>query len=101
MDPYRVDSEKIHHLAALASLEFSPEEEKHFAEELNRILSHIRVLQKVNTEKIEAAFQTFPSTNVTRDDTVEPSLSLEQVLQNAPDRERVFFKMPPILERDP
>lgn len=100
MDPYSVGPSLVKHLAKLAALELDPSEEAHFMEELNRILSHMKQLKTLDTDNLEATFQTFPSTNVTRKDEIADSLSLPRVLQNAPEKEGAFFKMPPILETD-
>ncbi|MEM6561335.1 MAG: Asp-tRNA(Asn)/Glu-tRNA(Gln) amidotransferase subunit GatC, partial [Planctomycetota bacterium] len=41
-----------------------------------------------------------PIENVLRDDTVGPMLTVEQALQNAPDREPPFFKVPKVIGGD-
>jgi aspartyl-tRNA(Asn)/glutamyl-tRNA(Gln) amidotransferase subunit C len=38
-----------------------------------------------------------PLKNVLRDDVVQPSLSIQQVLQNAPESEGRFFKVPKVI----
>jgi aspartyl-tRNA(Asn)/glutamyl-tRNA(Gln) amidotransferase subunit C len=41
-----------------------------------------------------------PLANVLREDVVEPSLPIEKVLQNAPETDGRFFKVPKILGGD-
>jgi aspartyl-tRNA(Asn)/glutamyl-tRNA(Gln) amidotransferase subunit C len=41
-----------------------------------------------------------PLHNVFREDIVEPSLPLEKVLQNAPDSDGPFFKVPKVIGGD-
>jgi len=98
MDPYHIDEKVVQHIAKLACLELDSQEEPEFVKELNNVLGYMKRLNSADTEKLEATFQTFPSTNMVREDSVTPSLTLEQTLQNAPDREGEYFKMPPILE---
>jgi len=99
-DPYSITPEMVLHISKLASLELDETEKSHFAEELNAILGHMKQLKNLDTEHLEATFQTFPAVNVLRKDVPEPSLSTAEVLQNAPEKDGPFFKMPPILESD-
>ena len=41
-----------------------------------------------------------PLSNVFRDDVVVPSLTVDQALSGAPDRDGDFFRVPPILEAE-
>lgn len=100
MDPYVVDESVVKHIAKLASLDLEPGDESKFVHELNDVLSYMKRLNSAKTENLEATFQTFPSANVVREDVALPSLTPEAVLQNAPDREKNYFKMPPILESE-
>lgn len=100
IDPYSITPEMVQHIAKLAALEFQPSEEEHFLQELNRILEHMKQLKLLNVDQLEASIQTFPAVNVMREDQASPGLSQDQVLQNAPEKENGFFKIPPILETE-
>lgn len=94
---YVITPELVRHIAQLAALELDEAAEKRFIQELNHVLNYMKQLEKLNTEGIEATFQTFQNVNAMREDKIAPSLSPEAVLQNAPDREAGAFKVPPIL----
>jgi aspartyl-tRNA(Asn)/glutamyl-tRNA(Gln) amidotransferase subunit C len=47
---------------------------------------------------VEPTATVLPSVNVFREDEVQPSLSQEQALANAPDRTDGFFRVPRIIE---
>ena len=49
---------------------------------------------------VEPMAHALPLANVLRDDVVEPPLPIEQVLQNAPDTDGRFFKVPKVIGGD-
>ena len=92
-----IDRNLIQHTAKLAKLHLSEEEISTFAVQLQDIIEYVNQLNEVNTSQIEPASHALPIWNVFRDDVTAPSLPLDHVLQNAPDREDPFFKVPQIL----
>ncbi|HWE64170.1 MAG TPA: Asp-tRNA(Asn)/Glu-tRNA(Gln) amidotransferase subunit GatC [Chloroflexota bacterium] len=91
----RTDVEKV---AALAHLELSDAELDRMTAELGAILDHIAVLSTVRTDHIAPTAQVLDLRNVMRDDVVTPSLPMEAVLANAPDREDAYFRVRAVLE---
>ena len=67
-------------------------------EQISSILQYIAQLQQVNTAGFEAMSHPLPLNNVLREDEVKPSLSVQQVLQNAPSSEGPFFTVPQVLD---
>ncbi|HDD64948.1 MAG TPA: Asp-tRNA(Asn)/Glu-tRNA(Gln) amidotransferase subunit GatC, partial [Firmicutes bacterium] len=61
------------------------------------IIDYVSKLKEVDTENIEPTYHVLPVTNVFREDKVEKSLDIEEVLKNAPDRFKNFFKVPRII----
>ena len=53
---------------------------------MGAILDHVGQLQQVDTAGLDADASALDPTDVTRPDRVSPSLSVEDVLANAPDR---------------
>ena len=49
------------------------------------------------TRRVEPMAHALPLHNVLRDDVVQPSLSLDQVLGNAPETDGAFFKVPKVI----
>lgn len=88
----------ISHIAKLANLSLSKEEKKKYEKQLNETLSYINNLTKINTKDIEPTSQVTGLENVTREDTVTPSLSDEEVLKNAKSVHNGFFKVKAMLK---
>ena len=89
----------VEHVANLARLEFSEEEKKTLVNQLNRILEYMEKLNELNTSKVEPLSHVIPLTNVFREDKVKPSLSVSDVLKNAPAKTEKFFKVPKVIEQ--
>ncbi|MHA1896096.1 MAG: Asp-tRNA(Asn)/Glu-tRNA(Gln) amidotransferase subunit GatC [Promethearchaeota archaeon] len=89
--------EQTREIAYLARLDLSDEEIKKFSKQLNNILQYFKKLDEVNTDNVEP--QTHPTDikNVFREDKVRPSLSTEDVLKNAPLKEKNYIKGPRIV----
>ncbi len=81
----------------LARLAISSEEKSLFTDQLNVILEYVDQLNALNTDHIEPTSHVIPMQNVMRDDVVTPSLPQSEILQNAPEREDSFFKVPKIV----
>ncbi|MCL5036278.1 MAG: Asp-tRNA(Asn)/Glu-tRNA(Gln) amidotransferase subunit GatC [Chloroflexi bacterium] len=96
----KITEEQVAGVAHLARLELEPEELAVYTEKLGGILEYVDKLQELDTEGIEATFQVVPMSNVFREDESRPGLSVDEVLQNAPERSGDYFKMPPILESE-
>ena len=91
----------VEHVAHLARLGLTEDELTLLEGQLNHILDQYAILARLDTEHIPPTAQTIELENILRDDVAGPSLSVDAVLANAPEREGDFFLVPPILtERD-
>ena len=90
--------EDVEKTALLARLELGEDEKERLVEQLSSILDQIAVIAEVDTSAIPPTAQVVALHNVMRPDEVRPSLTPEQVLANAPDREGDFFKVRAVLE---
>ncbi len=87
----------VEHIAGLARLEFTEAEKELLTHQLNRILAYIEQLNKLDTENVEPLTQVIETGNRFREDTVEPGLSSEEALNNAPAKTDKFFKVPKVI----
>lgn len=94
----KIRKQEVAHVAYLARLHFSEEEKEKFTTQLNKILEYMDQLGKLDTSRIEPTFHAVAQTNVFREDVVQPSISQELSLSNAPDRDRGFFRVPKIID---
>ncbi len=88
----------VQHIAELARLRFRDEELDAFAEQFARIVHFVSVIESLELEGVEPLTHVVPTENAFRDDIPQPSLPREEVLQNAPKHNGVFFRVPKVLE---
>ncbi len=88
----------IKYVAHLARLALTPEEEAKIGAQLGSILGYIEKLKEVDVSGVEPTAHAFPLVNVTRPDEVQPSLSNEEALRNAPAKANGLFIVPKIVE---
>ncbi len=93
-----MDKEQVGYVATLARLALSPEEAVKFGGQLSEIFSYIEKLDELDTSAVEPTSHVLPLSNIFRVDAVKPSLPAEKIVENAPDREDTFFKVPNIIE---
>lgn len=88
----------VQHVARLARLQLSPEEEATFTEQMNAILQYAEKLNELDTENVKPTTHVLQVSNVMREDVVKESLTQEDALLNAPEDEDGQFKVPAVLE---
>lgn len=93
-----IDSSQVSHIARLARLSISDEEREIFGSQLSDILTHIKKLEQLDTSGVEPTSHALSLENVDRSDEVRDSLSVDDVLSNAPDRHEGFYRVPKIIE---
>lgn len=94
----KLTREQVEHLAFLIRLGLSAEELEQFGEQLSSILGYFETLQELDTETIPPTARVISLQNVMRPDEVQCSLTVEEVLANAPDREDDYFKVRAVLD---
>ena len=90
-----IGRDEVLHVARLARLELSDEELERFGAQLSAILEAVGKVAELDLEGIEPTAHPLDLVNVWAEDEPRPSLSVEDALANAPDRERGFFRVPP------
>ncbi len=94
----QIDKAMVQRVAHLSRLELSEQELTLFSGQLGAIVGYIQKLDELDVAGVEPLAHCLPVHNVFREDTVKPSLTTEQALQNAPDRQDDYFKVPQILD---
>jgi aspartyl-tRNA(Asn)/glutamyl-tRNA(Gln) amidotransferase subunit C len=98
--PAKITADQVRHVAKLARLALPPDRLTKLAGQLESILQYVNKIQSVDVSGVEPMAHALPIKNVFREDVVEPSLSVEQVLANAPDADPPFFKVPKVIGGD-
>ena len=94
-----IDRAQVRHVARLARLALSAEEEERFAAQLQHVLEYIERLQQVDVSGIEPlSFAGDTGALPLREDEPKPSLPREKVLAQAPQADEQAFLVPRILE---
>ncbi|MDI6877886.1 MAG: Asp-tRNA(Asn)/Glu-tRNA(Gln) amidotransferase subunit GatC [Desulfitobacteriaceae bacterium] len=93
----KISRQAVEHVALLARLELSEQEIGTYTEQLNTILDYAAILEKLDTSEVQPTAHAVPLHNVLREDEVRVSMPQEKVLQNAPDAENGFFRVPKIV----
>jgi aspartyl-tRNA(Asn)/glutamyl-tRNA(Gln) amidotransferase subunit C len=88
----------VKYVAHLARLALTPEEERKIGAQLGNILGYIEKLRELDVSQVEPTAHAVPLTNVTRPDEIQPSLSTEGALRNAPAQANGLFIVPKIVE---
>lgn len=88
-----VTEKDVQHIAELADVGIDTDELGPFTHQFNAILEYFDTLDTVKGDRA-AGSELF---NVLREDEIEPSLSQEDVLKNAPWKEDGFIKAPRVM----
>lgn len=89
--------EEVRKVAHLARIKLAPDEEKKFADQLSAILDYVAQLNELEVTDVEPTTRAIDVSNVMRDDRLESYEHRDSILENAPDRDEEFFKVPKIL----
>ncbi|MGH9670887.1 MAG: Asp-tRNA(Asn)/Glu-tRNA(Gln) amidotransferase subunit GatC [Terriglobales bacterium] len=107
----KVTEKDVLYVADLANLELTAEERARMVRDLNSILDHIDRLNRLDTTTVAPMAQvsdrygdpaktgTARFEHAMRPDALQPCLSREAALANAPDSDGTFFKVPRVIEK--
>ena len=90
-----ITRDEVLHVARLARLELTEEEVERFTEQLSAILEAVAKVSELDLSEVEPTAHPLDVVNVWAADEARPSLSHDDALAHAPDREAGFFKVPP------
>jgi aspartyl-tRNA(Asn)/glutamyl-tRNA(Gln) amidotransferase subunit C len=93
--------ETVRHIARLARLQLTPDEEQRYASQLSAVLDYAARLQQVDTSGISPTASVLGLQAPLRRDEPRPSPSRDLILANAPQPEAGMFRVPRVLEGEP
>ena len=93
-----ITREEVRHIALLARMPLSDDEEIAFAQQLDHILAAFTNLDRLDTEHVEPTAHIAPMATPFRDDVVSTTPDTDAWLANSPARDGRFFKVPKIIE---
>ena len=93
-----INKQMIDHLETLARIELTPAEKERLTVQLDRIVGYIRQLQQIDTDNTQP-FQAPGGHTALRRDEPGACTNRDTVLDEAPDTQNHFFRVPRIIER--
>jgi aspartyl-tRNA(Asn)/glutamyl-tRNA(Gln) amidotransferase subunit C len=90
-----ISKDEVAHVARLARLKLTDDELERFGEQLSAILEAVGKVSELDLADVPPTAHPLDLVNVWDDDEPRPSLSVEEALANAPDRDGSFFRVPP------
>ncbi|MBM3897747.1 MAG: Asp-tRNA(Asn)/Glu-tRNA(Gln) amidotransferase subunit GatC [Thaumarchaeota archaeon] len=91
-----ISKEEVKHLAWLAKIELSVQEEETLSKQIADVLNYFKVLDKIDTKNIEPAYHIREVKNVFRPD--EPrKANADEILKLAPAKKGRYIKAPKIV----
>jgi len=90
-----ITRDDVLHVAALAELELSEEEIARLTKQLGDILAAVGKVSELDLSDVPPTSHPLSVVNVFRPDEPRPSLQLEDVFANAPERDGDHFRVPP------
>ncbi|MFC4771654.1 Asp-tRNA(Asn)/Glu-tRNA(Gln) amidotransferase subunit GatC [Enterococcus hermanniensis] len=93
-----INEEQVKHVAKLAKLSFSDDELAGFTDQLGKIIDMVEQLEEVDTEGVPFTSNVSASINVMREDIAAPGWSRDELMENVPESEDGFIKVPAIID---
>lgn len=93
----QISRDEVAHLARLARLALTDDEVDGYAGQLDAILGHVNRIRAVDVAGVEPTGNPLKDVNVFRPDVVEPCLTQDEALDQAPRSAQGRFAVPRIL----
>tara|TARA_B100000214_G_C23645362_1_gene480365 strand:- start:294 stop:581 length:288 start_codon:yes stop_codon:yes gene_type:complete len=93
----KISSSDVRKVAQLARLELPEDQIETYTEQIQEILTYVDQLQEIDTKNIPPTTRAVEVVNAMREDLVEVNCSREDLLNQAPQRDGDFFRVPRIL----
>jgi aspartyl-tRNA(Asn)/glutamyl-tRNA(Gln) amidotransferase subunit C len=90
-----ISRDEVLHVARLARLALTDEEVERLTEELGAILDAVGVVAELDLADVSPTSHPLDLVNVWDEDEPRPSLALDEVFANAPERDGDLFRVPP------
>jgi aspartyl-tRNA(Asn)/glutamyl-tRNA(Gln) amidotransferase subunit C len=94
----KISAEEIKKIALLSRLEIQDNQIDSVGKQLNDILTYMDLISQVDISDVEPTGYAVSMRNVMREDVSQPSLPNEKALQNAPEQENGYFKVPKVIQ---
>ena len=90
--------QEVQHIAELAKLNLTEEEQLRFQKQLSAVLDYAAELRATDTSKVSPTATVLPLRTVLREDVPQPSLPRDELLRNSAEQEAGCFRVPAVME---
>lgn len=90
---------QVDRLAHLARLEFTAEEKAGMVKDMEKILRFIDKIEELDLQDVEPQVYMTEERTVLRKDEVKQTISRDDALKNAPDKDTDYFRVPKVVKR--
>ncbi len=90
--------DQVRHVARLARLKLTPEEELKHQQQLSQVLDAFEALSKLDTADVAPTYHVNLEHTTLREDEAQPPLAVDEALANAPQRSGDSFVVPKVIE---
>jgi aspartyl-tRNA(Asn)/glutamyl-tRNA(Gln) amidotransferase subunit C len=93
-----INNELIDKLATLSKLEFDEQSREEMKKNLTKILAMVSKIDELNLDNIEPLKYMTDERNILREDIVTATLTKEEILLNAPQKDSDYIKVPKVMK---
>jgi aspartyl-tRNA(Asn)/glutamyl-tRNA(Gln) amidotransferase subunit C len=93
-----ITRDDVRHVALLARLQLTEDEEVSLTAQLDQILAYFHVIDELDTRSVEPTAHVTPMATPFREDSVTTAPDAERWLENAPSASGKHFRVPKIIE---
>jgi len=93
-----VSKKDVEHVAKLARLEFNEMEKDSLISDLNKVLGYIEKLNELDTENEDIIVNPYYIENKFREDQIQLSMKVEDVISNAPQSLEGYIVVPKVID---
>lgn len=94
----KIDKQTLEKIAHLSRLEINPADEPKMLKDLSAIVTFVEKLNEVDTDGVEPLTTMSQEVNALREDEPGGHLTHDEVLKNAPAKDKDFFRVPKVIE---
>jgi aspartyl-tRNA(Asn)/glutamyl-tRNA(Gln) amidotransferase subunit C len=95
----KIDNELVDKLAELSKLEFDEQGKEVIKKDLQKILNLVEKLGEIDVEGVEPLIYMTDEKNILRKDLVKDTVTKDEALLNAPQRDSDYFKVPKVIKK--
>jgi aspartyl-tRNA(Asn)/glutamyl-tRNA(Gln) amidotransferase subunit C len=94
-----IDKKTVDEIAHLARLEFEDAAKEEIIKDMNRMLAFVDKLNELNTDGVEPLIYMNEDVDVMRDDVAKTTVTQQEALKNAPNKDSDYFKVPKVIDQ--